>query len=123
LLRRFSDSPVEIQPAAQNKVTATDWNIAKARTFLGIHVEGAWNCSPMTLAEEYRQRAIEFFDLAAKSNIPEEREALRTFALCCLQLERAEEDRRQRQANLHSRAMTAPTGAAPMAGWSARAVA
>jgi hypothetical protein len=50
----------------------------------------------MTPAEEYRQRAIEFFDLAAKSDNPEEREALRTFALCCLQLERAEEDRRQR---------------------------
>ena len=47
----------------------------------------------MTPAEEYRQRAIEFFDLAAKSDDPEEREALRTFALCCLQLERAEEDR------------------------------
>jgi hypothetical protein len=59
----------------------------------GDHVEGAWICSPMTPAEEYRQRAIEFFDLAAKSDDPEEREALRTFALCCLQLERAEEDR------------------------------
>jgi hypothetical protein len=52
--------------------------------------------SPMTPAEEYRQRAIEFFDLAAKSDDAEEREALRTFALCCLQLERAEEDRRQK---------------------------
>ena len=50
----------------------------------------------MTPAEEYRQRAIEFFDLAAKSDDPEEREALRTFALCCLQLERAEADRRQK---------------------------
>jgi hypothetical protein len=50
----------------------------------------------MTPAEEYRQRAIEFFDLAAKSDNPEERDALRTFALCCLQFERAEEDRRQR---------------------------
>ena len=65
----------------------------------------------MTPAEEYRQRAIEFFDLAAKSNIPEEREALRTFALCCLQLERAEADRRQKAG-----AMTAPTGANSDAG-------
>jgi hypothetical protein len=32
----------------------------------------------MTPAEEYRQRAIEFFDLAAKSDDPEEREALAT---------------------------------------------
>jgi hypothetical protein len=50
----------------------------------------------MTPAEEYRERAIEFFDLAAKSADPEEREALRTFALCCLQLEQAEERRRQK---------------------------
>ena len=49
----------------------------------------------MTPAEVYRQRAIEFFDLAAKSADPEEREALRTFALCCLQLEQAEENRRR----------------------------
>jgi hypothetical protein len=47
----------------------------------------------MTPVEVYHQRAIEFFDLADKSSDPEEREALRTFALCCLQLEQAEERR------------------------------
>jgi hypothetical protein len=50
----------------------------------------------MTPAEVYHQRAIEFFDLAGKSSDLEEREALRTFALCCLQLEQAEERRRQK---------------------------
>ena len=63
----------------------------------------------MTPAEEYRQRAIEFFDLAAKSNDSEEREALRTFALCCLQLERAEEDRRQKASQPSQRATIHPT--------------
>ena len=77
----------------------------------------------MTPAEEYRQRAIEFFDLAAKSDDPEEREALRTFALCCLQLERAEADRRQKASQSSQQGHEAPTGAAPMRAWSASAVA
>jgi hypothetical protein len=59
-------------------------------------VEGALIVRTMTPAEVYRQRATEFFDLAAKSSDAEEREALRTFAFCCLQLERAEERRRQK---------------------------
>jgi hypothetical protein len=50
----------------------------------------------MTPAQVYRQRALEFFDLAGKSSDPEEREALRTFALCCLQLEQAEKRRLQK---------------------------
>jgi hypothetical protein len=40
----------------------------------------------MTKAEIYRSRATEFLDLADQALDPEEREALRTFAFCCLEL-------------------------------------
>jgi hypothetical protein len=51
----------------------------------------------MTKAEIYRSRATEFLDLADQASDPEEREALRTFAVCCLELsERAEKYWRQR---------------------------
>jgi hypothetical protein len=51
----------------------------------------------MNPAEVYRQRAKEFFGLAAKSSDPDEREALLTFAYCCLQLGRTEAYREQKQ--------------------------
>jgi hypothetical protein len=55
---------------------------------------------PMTPAEEYHQRAKQFFELAAKSSDPGEREALPTFAYGCLQLGRTEEYRLQKQRSM-----------------------
>ncbi len=66
------------------------------RTFCKIDVEGARIAGPMTPAEVYHQRAKDFFELAAKSSDPEEREALLTFAYCCLQLGRVEAYREQK---------------------------
>jgi hypothetical protein len=52
----------------------------------------------MTKAELYRSRAIEFLALADEATDPEEGEALRTFAFCCLQLsERVEKYWQQKQ--------------------------
>jgi hypothetical protein len=56
-----------------------------------------WIAGAMTPAEVYHQRANVFFALATKSTHPEEREALLTFAFCCLQLGRTEEYRQQKQ--------------------------
>src|SRR5947207_2353595 len=53
----------------------------------------------MTKADLYRRRASEFLALADAASDPEEREALCTFASCCLQLsERAEKYWQQRTA-------------------------
>jgi hypothetical protein len=61
-------------------------------------MEGLAHGPAMTKAELYRTRAVEFLALADEASDPEEREALRTFAFCCLQLsERVEKYWQQKQ--------------------------